>query len=128
MFSVTKLTHCCAFLGFGLGAIASTVAAASSDGCSLATAVEVGNTTNVTIDNRWYLLYFPVNYNPATPAPLILSYHGGNRNASEQQKLDMLSTTYFNEDYVIVYPNGINVSQNLSLQSLQVTFMVCTCA
>lgn len=67
-------------------------------------------TTNVTLGDRWYLLYLPEDYTSSTPAPLILSYHGGNRNAAEQQDLDLLSTPYFNENYVVVYPNGIDVS------------------
>lgn len=86
--------------------------ASSSSGCDLEQSVPVGQTTNVTLlDDRWFLLYFPDNYDPSTPAPLILSYHGGNRNASEQLELDMLTTPFFNEDYVVVYPNGINVSR-----------------
>lgn len=94
----------------GLGLWAYHVAAASSAGCTRAKTVKVGQTTNVTLDGRWYLLYFPAQYKPTSPAPLVLSYHGGNRNASEQQSLDLLSTPFFNEDYVVAYPNGIDVS------------------
>lgn len=93
----------------GLGLWAYHVAAASSAGCTRAKTVKVGQTTNVTLDGRWYLLYFPEKYKPTSPAPLILSFHGGNRNASEQQSLDLLSTPFFNEDYIVVYPNGIDV-------------------
>lgn len=102
----------------GLGLWAYHVAAASSAGCAQAKTVKVGQTTNVTLDGRWYLLYFPVQYKPTSPAPLILSYHGGNRNASEQQSLDLLSTPFFNEDYIVVYPNGIDVSLLLSFSRL----------
>lgn len=94
----------------GLGLWAYHVAAASSAGCTRNQTVKVGQTTNVTSDGRWYLLYFPEQYNPTSPAPLVLSYHGGNRNASEQQSLDLLSTPFFNEGYIVVYPNGIDVS------------------
>ncbi|KAJ4421063.1 hypothetical protein N0V82_003967 [Gnomoniopsis sp. IMI 355080] len=92
----------------GLGLWANRVAAESSAGCERDHSVEVGQTINVTLAARWYLLYFPENYKPTSPAPVILSYHGGNRNASEQQALDLLSTPFFNEDYVVVYPNGID--------------------
>lgn len=95
------------------------VKGASSSGCGLVQSVQVGQTTNVTLpDNRWYLLYFPEKYDPSTPAPLILSYHGGDRNASEQQKLDMLATPFFNEEYVVVYPNGIDVSRAVNTEAL----------
>lgn len=62
------------------------------------------------MDDRRYLLWFPANYKPTTPAPVVLSYHGGTRVAEEQQRLDLLSTSYFNQEYIVVYPNGINVS------------------
>lgn len=100
-------------LGLALLGGANLVEGASpSAGCGSAqSGVQVGQTTNVTLaDGRWYLLYVPEKYAPGTPAPLVLSYHGGNRNASEQQALDMLSTAAFNEDHVVAYPNGIDVS------------------
>lgn len=98
----------------GLALFGGNVEGASSAGCGSTQSVQVGQTTNVTLaDNRWYLLYIPEKYASGSPAPLILSYHGGNRDASEQQKLDMLSTTFFNEDYVVAYPNGIDVSRDV---------------
>lgn len=91
------------------------VSGAPSSGCGLAQNVSAGQTTNVTLpDDRWYLLYFPEQYDPKTPAPLILSYHGGNRNASEQLELDMLTTPFFNKGHVVAYPNGIDVSRPAS--------------
>lgn len=80
-----------------------------SAGCSIPNAPPLDTTLNITIGDRRYLLYFPVNYEPSTPAPLILSYHGGTRTAERQQALDLLTTTYFNQDYIVVYPNGLNV-------------------
>lgn len=77
-----------------------------SPGCSMNNRVTVDTTLNVTLGTRRYLLYFPANYQPDKPAPLVLSYHGGRRTAEEQQALDLLSTTYFNEDYIVVYPNA----------------------
>lgn len=81
----------------------------SSPGCTVNNPVPLDTTLNVTLGNRRYLLYFPVNYRPDTPAPLVLSYHGGTRTAEFQQALDLLTTTYFNEDYIVAYPNGIAV-------------------
>lgn len=94
----------------GLSLLRRTVEAASSSGCDLNQSVQVGQTSNITVGDRWYLLYFPEEYNPTEAAPLILSFHGGNRNASQQQQLDLLSTTFFNKDHVVVYPNAIDAS------------------
>lgn len=85
------------------------VAVAASAGCSTDSAPRIDTTVNINIGDRRYLLYLPVNYEPNKPAPLILSYHGGTRTAESQQALDLLTTTYFNRDYIVVYPNGIGV-------------------
>lgn len=85
-------------------------AARPSEGCQKGHGVTVEQTYNVSMDDRRYLLWFPANYKPTTPAPVVLSYHGGTRVAEEQQRLDLLSTSYFNQEYIVVYPNGINVS------------------
>lgn len=83
----------------------------ASFGCSLDWHVPRPDSfLNVDLGDRRYLLYIPVNYDTARPAPLILSFHGGTRTAETQQALDLLSTTYFNQDYIVVYPNGVDVS------------------
>lgn len=84
------------------------VAVKASSGCTADRSVSLDTTVNVRLGNRRYLLYFPINYKPDTPAPLVLSYHGGTRTAEAQQALDLLSTTFFNQDHIVVYPNGIN--------------------
>ncbi|KAL1868457.1 hypothetical protein Daus18300_005890 [Diaporthe australafricana] len=93
-----------------LGAVllAQHVAARPSGGCLLSHEVTLEQTINVQMGDRRYLLWFPINYQPMTPAPLVLSYHGGTRVAEAQQNLDLLSTAYFNQDYIMVYPNGVN--------------------
>lgn len=87
------------------------VTAHASPGCSTdnSSEAQVDTTLNVNIGDRRYLLYLPVNYEPDRPAPLVLSYHGGTRTAETQQALDLLTTMYFNRDYIVVYPNGIGV-------------------
>lgn len=90
------------------------VTALPSAGCSTNQEVTLEQTYNVQIGDRRYLLWFPINYEPNKPAPLVLSYHGGTRIAEEQQRLDLLSTAYFNKEYIMVYPNGVNVSCLLS--------------
>lgn len=86
----------------------------SSPGCTINNVAPLDTTLNVTLGNRRYLLYFPVNYQPDKPSPLVLSYHGGTRTAEFQQALDLLTTTYFNQDFIVVYPNGIAVRAPIS--------------
>ncbi|KAJ4306237.1 hypothetical protein N0V88_001035 [Collariella sp. IMI 366227] len=65
--------------------------------------------TETLSSGRTYLLFVPISYGiRTTPAPLILSYHGGHRNASQQAELDLLTSPFFNVEYVVVYPQGIN--------------------
>lgn len=106
-----RLIPITALLGASL--LGQQAAALPSDGCETDHAVALEQTYNVSIGDRRYLLWFPANYVPTTPAPVILSYHGGTRVAEEQQRLDLLSTSYFNQDYIVVYPNGFNVSAGL---------------
>jgi poly(3-hydroxybutyrate) depolymerase len=80
-----------------------------------ASGITTGKLVNETLSSgRSYLLFVPTSYSTRTsPAPLILSYHGGNRNASQQAELDLLTSTFFNVEYVVAYPQGINVSTRL---------------
>lgn len=82
----------------------------ASAGCSTVHNATIGETKEIKLGDRTYRLYFPVNYEYNKPAPLILSYHGGHRTAKSQEELDLLTTEYFNKDYIVVYPQGLNVS------------------
>lgn len=106
--------------GAAAGIDEGTVPVRASPGCAQKTPVQLDTTLNVTLGDRRYLLYFPVNYKPDVPAPLVLSYHGGTRVAEFQQALDLLTTTYFNQDHIIVYPNGINVGPHPHISKLNV--------
>jgi hypothetical protein len=59
---------------------------------------------------RWYLLFLPSSYTSSTQQPLIVSYHGGTRNASNQLTLDNFTSPKYNESTIVVYPQGLNVS------------------
>ncbi|KDQ28135.1 carbohydrate esterase family 1 protein [Pleurotus ostreatus PC15] len=93
-------------------AVASSIAgshAAPSPGCSSGGAFVPDSVVNVTVgDDRYYLLYVPVNYDPEEPAPLVLSFHGGSRIAEQQLNLDNLTSKAFNKDYIVAYPNGVD--------------------
>lgn len=93
------------------------VAAVPSPGCTNATEqsqADTDSTTNVKLETsdgtRNYLLYIPKNYEATTPAPLILSYHGGSRDAEHQEQLDQFNSTFFNKKYMVIYPNSVDVS------------------
>lgn len=90
------------------------VVSAASPGCANATDasdVKTDSMSNVDLGNREYLLYVPTKYKPTVPAPLILSYHGGSRDAAHQAALDQFNSTFFNKDYLVAYPNSVDVSQ-----------------
>lgn len=72
-----------------------------------------GNVYNVTLasggQDRSYLVSIPPTYHQDIPTPLILSYHGGNRDAEDQLQLDQLTDVQFNTASFVIYPQGINV-------------------
>jgi len=71
-----------------------------------------GITSNITISSsgvtRWYLITFPSNYTSASSVPVIFSFHGGVRNATNQLELSEMSDPEFNDFAIAVYPQGIN--------------------
>ena len=73
----------------------------------------IGQTTNVTIEssgiNRTYLISIPPAFDCEGFTPIIFSFHGANRNASQQQELSQMSNPEFNNFALAVYPLGINV-------------------
>lgn len=73
----------------------------------------IGKTSNVTIESsgipRSYLISIPPAYDCETPIPVILSFHGANRNASQQQKLSQMSNPEFNNFAFAIYPLGLDV-------------------
>lgn len=93
-----------------------TVATAPSAGCANATAdVKQDSMSKVDLGNREYLLYVPSSYKPTVPAPLILSYHGGSRDAQHQAALDQFNLTFFNKNFLVAYPDSVDVSFNAVL-------------
>jgi len=62
---------------------------------------------------RTYLIHIPVNYDKNTAAPLIFSFHGGGRNASEQEALSGFSNESLNPNGIAVYPQGFKVRRCL---------------
>ncbi|KAK5994242.1 Feruloyl esterase B [Cladobotryum mycophilum] len=85
----------------------------SATGCAkvLPKGQSVGKVYNVTIPSgdgtRSLLISIPPSYNSNAPAPLILSYHGGDRDATDQLQLDEFTNPAFNSNSYVVYPQGI---------------------
>ena len=63
-----------------------------------------------TVDGRSYLVFVPDSYDKDAGAPLILSYHGASQTPKSQCVLDQLTNPYFNTKYIVVYPEGADVS------------------
>lgn len=87
----------------------------STSGCgsNLPSGQAIGSTSNVSITStgleRSYLIFIPPEYSSDTKTPVIFSYHGGDRTAEDQLKLDGLTSPEFNTHALVVYPQGINV-------------------
>lgn len=108
--SLTTLRRLIALISLGQ---MHTVASAPSAGCANATDaadVKVDSMSKIDLGNREYLIYVPSSYKPTVPAPLILSYHGGSRDAQHQAALDQFNSTFFNKDYLVAYPDSVDVS------------------
>lgn len=69
------------------------------------------NKTNGKIESggetREYLLYVPETYDPATPAPLVISMHGHGGWPAQQQKLSGWNALADEFGFIVVYPAGI---------------------
>lgn len=93
-----------------------------TDGCGQAPSVTPGDFKNYsTSAGREYRVWLPANYDSDKATPLILSYHGANRDMTHQIDLDKLTDPLFNKDHIVVYLQGKAVSV---AQSLMISFHV----
>ncbi|WP_369218418.1 alpha/beta hydrolase family esterase, partial [Streptomyces flavofungini] len=81
---------------------------AASSGCHTSRpypAAGQTSTRTVTVDGvrRTYLLHVPASYDPRTPTPLVLSFHGHGRTADYQERLTGMSGL----DALVAYPQGM---------------------
>ncbi|XXG95165.1 hypothetical protein Hte_001425 [Hypoxylon texense] len=76
-------------------------------GCGQTPSMAPGDFKNFTMaDGREYRVWLPGNYDSGKPTPLILSYHGANRDIDHQVDLDQLTNPLFNKDHILVYMQG----------------------
>jgi polyhydroxybutyrate depolymerase len=60
---------------------------------------------------RTYLLYVPAGYQPGTPIPLVLAYHGGGGNGRALMHQSLLNTIAHAQTFAVAYPDGIGSTQ-----------------
>jgi polyhydroxybutyrate depolymerase len=58
--------------------------------------------------SRHYILHVPSSYQPNTPVPLILNFHGLTSNSREEEALTGMSAKADREGFIVVYPDGLN--------------------
>ncbi|KAA8570268.1 hypothetical protein MFRU_005g03620 [Monilinia fructicola] len=73
--------------------------------------ITIGQPKNISITSsnvtRSYLIVIPSLYITQSSTPVIFSFHGGNRKASDQLTLDEISYPEFNNFSITIYPQGI---------------------
>lgn len=74
------------------------------------TTLRLADRTNGTLvsggETRRYLLYVPESYDPATPAPLVISLHGLVQWPAHQQQLTGWNALADEQGFIVVYPRG----------------------
>jgi polyhydroxybutyrate depolymerase len=58
-------------------------------------------------ETRKYLLYVPNSYDSTTPAPLVISMHGGGMWGAAQQETSRWNDMADDHGFIVVYPSGI---------------------
>lgn len=106
-------------LSFLISAAAAGIAlAANTPGCGKSAPYKLNYLTEASLiseeQNRTYLVNLPPDYKKNSAAPLILSFHGNTRDGEEQSQTDQFTNENWNSEYIIVYPDGINVYHNLT--------------
>ena len=106
----TYTFYALAFAGFVLSASGSNLRPRCTAGCTKPHTVD-GVSKDYEIStggrNRTYRIHLPSNYNPNTPAPLVLSYHGHGQNMVKQEALSQFSNDGINPNMIAVYPQGL---------------------
>ncbi len=58
-------------------------------------------------EKRTYLLYVPKSYDPARPAPLVISMHGGGLWGAAQMEMSQWNAVADEQGLLVVYPSGV---------------------
>jgi polyhydroxybutyrate depolymerase len=57
-------------------------------------------------------VHLPAGYDPSTPTPVVLSYHGLNVSANLHMAVTRFNDVADTEGFIVVYPSGIGTSHN----------------
>jgi polyhydroxybutyrate depolymerase len=101
-----------------LASCGSSPGSTSSIGASLGCANGTLDTgvTHVDLDfggtGRSYELHVPPSYDGATPAPLVLNFHGLTQTGNAQRSQSHMDDKADQEGYIVAYPNGIDNAWN----------------
>lgn len=73
------------------------------------------HTRKITVDGRerTYLVHIPPKYEPKTPTPVVLVYHGGATNADVMVRFCGLNKKSDEAGFIAVYPNGTGRTETL---------------
>ncbi|KAF7959413.1 hypothetical protein EAE96_001033 [Botrytis aclada] len=73
--------------------------------------ITIGQPKNISITSsdvhRSYLIVVPPLFTSQSSTPVIFSFHGGHRNASQQLALDQMTNPEFNNFAITIYPQGV---------------------
>ena len=98
------------FAGLLLSSNGNVLVSGRSVGCSKAHVVD-GVSKNFQVSTnggtRTYRLHLPRSYDPNTPAPLVISYHGHGQDMVPQETLSQFSNDVINPNMIAVYPQGL---------------------
>lgn len=85
------------------------VAPAGSAGCGTSTAVagETRETVTSGAEERWYLQHLPTDYDPDTPTPVVLDFHGYGEGAEVHTDMSSLGAYGDEQGFVTITPQGI---------------------
>src|SRR4051794_26427592 len=82
----------------------------------------MGKTKPMQADDTWTLLsgglsrtvnvHVPSSYDPATPMPLVLNFHGYTSNASQEDLLSQMSAKSDSAGFIAIHPEGTDSSWN----------------
>jgi len=89
---------------------------------SLALAEPLGpgqHTRELTLDgrNRSYIVHIPASYDPDSPAPVVLAFHGAGMNADLMIRFSAISEASEKHGFIAVYPNGVGVGPLLTFNA-----------
>jgi polyhydroxybutyrate depolymerase len=56
--------------------------------------------------SRTALVHIPPGYDPSTPTPVVLNYHGYTETSGDEEALTLMDTEADSQGFVVVYPQG----------------------